>query len=148
MIGNPDPLFISGMYVLDAGLKFTNREAISMSCSSNLASGYHLPSGNFLVLSLSKFPTLGLPISRSRRPKALTSFNLHMSLAMQPLVVALPTPEEVEMATNILSDFAPGTRCVVELNNGIVVKYGTNIDLDEAVCRSSEMTAFSTTFKK
>ena len=62
---------------------------------------------------------------------------------MQSPVVALPTPEEVEMSTNILSDFAQGGRRVVGLDNDIVVKYGTNIDLDEA--KSTSFVARNTT---
>jgi aminoglycoside phosphotransferase len=44
----------------------------------------------------------------------------------------LPTPAEVEASTDVIFDFPLGGRRVVGLDNNIVVKYGRNIDLDEA----------------
>src|SRR5208282_5711831 len=44
----------------------------------------------------------------------------------------LPTPEEVDLSTAVIYDFVPGGRRVVGLDNNIVVKYGANIDLNEA----------------
>src|SRR5436190_10903810 len=66
-----------------------------------------------------------------------------MSVVMQSPITALPTPEKIEMSTNIISDFPRGGRRVVGLENNIVVKYGTNIDLDEA--KSTPFVAHNTT---
>ena len=54
----------------------------------------------------------------------------------------LPTPEEVEGSTDVIYNFIPGGRRVIGLDN-LVVKYRTNIDLDEA--KSTSFVARNTT---
>jgi len=44
----------------------------------------------------------------------------------------LPSPQQVEQSTDVLYEFKIGGRRVVGLDGGIVVKYGANIDLEEA----------------
>jgi len=45
------------------------------------------------------------------------------------------SPEQVEQSSDVLYDFEIGGRRVVGLGDDMVVKYGANIDLDEATSR-------------
>lgn len=60
------------------------------------------------------------------------SLTLPISVKMKPQDSSLPTPDEVDASTEIIFDFPLGGRRVVGLVNDMVVKYGRNIDLDEA----------------
>jgi len=54
---------------------------------------------------------------------------------MSDMSVDSSSPEQVEQSSDVLYDFEIGGRRVVGLGDDMVVKYGANIDLDEATSR-------------